>query len=221
MNSLRVGFDTETTSVDNTTARILTVAMVNQHNKDNFVGKEVILNPGVDVPESSTKIHGMTNEFIKANGKDPIEVLDKVARALEKAPILVAYNIAYDLPLIDYELNRYGLKNLDSSVYYKVLDPMVIDRHYDKFRKGKRTLGVTAEVYGVKVEGDLHNAQTDVITTLKVLDAIVEKYPKIKEHNLNDLQNLQRVWYHDWAEGFNKFKGSEVVDPIWLKQPTF
>lgn len=210
-----IGFDTETTGVDNTTARIVTAALVNNNN-GKVNEKEFLINPGVPIPPEAAAIHGVSTEHAEKHGMDPKPILDKIARTLEKADKILVYNAIYDLPLLDHELERHGYKKLDSELKHKVIDPYILDKHFDKYRKGKRTLGVTAEHYGVTIVGDLHNATTDVHTTMKLYEAMKIKYPAIKNFTGKDMYDLQKNAYWKWATGFNKFKGKEIVNTDWL-----
>lgn len=211
-----IGFDTETTGVDIKTARILTAALVEQEPDGSFNCRELLLNPGVEVPEESTKIHGMTTEFVQKHGKDPKEALKKISKVLNGADKIVIYNASYDLPLLNEELKRYNLPPLNDGISRKVVDPLVIDRHYYRYRKGKRTLEVNADFYGVEVEGDLHEATTDVITTLKVLQEQEKRFPELLKMNPEKRFNNQAAWHKVFADGLNKWKGEVVVDTSWL-----
>lgn len=211
-----IGFDTETTGVDNKTARILSAAIVEINEDGSYVGEELLLNPGIEIPEESSQVHGMTTEFIRENGGDPKEQLKKIAKVLNSADRIVIYNANYDLPLMVEELKRNGLPPLDEGVSRKVIDPLILDRHYNKYRKGKRTLEANAKNYDVEIEGDLHNATTDVITTLKILEKQEELYPAFFELSEDRRFAEQARWHKDFAENLNKWKGEDVVDPSWL-----
>ena len=60
---------------------------------------------------------------------------------------VVVYNAPYDLSLLDRECRRNGLEPIDAPG--PVIDPLVIDKAVDSYRKGKRTLEVAAAHYRV------------------------------------------------------------------------
>lgn len=213
MNKNWVGFDTETTGIDIYEDRIITAAIVDK-DKDGIVdAEELTINPHVEIPEGSIRVHGITNEFVAEHGKEATEVLPALVKKLDEADVIVAYNGAYDLGILDNELKRNGYGGLDPRIRKKLVDPLVIDRHFDRWRKGGRTLEKVAAHYGVEVEGDLHDATTDVIVTLGVLDAIIEKYPEVGNYTGEELYERQRKWHKTWADGFNNWKKEVVINP--------
>ena len=86
-------------------------------------------------------------------------VRETIAAHLARGLAVCAFNAAYDFSLLDAECRRYGLDTIDAR---PVIDPMVIDRRVDRFRRGKRTLTVATEVYGVELL-DAHDASADAI----------------------------------------------------------
>lgn len=218
----RIGFDTETTGVDVKTARILTASIVEIISDNKVNVEEYIINPGVDIPEDSIKIHGMTNEWIENNGASPKSTLNKIARSLEKCEQLVIYNSTYDYNLLNNELKRYGLKTLDPSLKKRIIDPLIIDRHFNKLVNNSRdrTLESVCEVYGVKIDGDLHNATTDTKMSLKLYEAMEVEHPVLAKLSKESVYDLQYKAYNEWATGFNKWllkKGKPDTVPLnWL-----
>lgn len=212
-----VAFDTETTGVNPITDRIVTAALVTALPGQPPTGvEEWVLDPGVDIPAGASAIHGVTTEFARAHGKSAREGLDEIAQSLAEhvrtgTPIVV-FNAAYDLPLLDHELSRYGLPSVadrcaGATAY--VIDPLVIDRAVDRYRKGKRTLGVLCEVYQVPVEEDLHNSTADAAVTLQILGCLAEKYEEIRTQSLDELQDFQRDAHRVWARSFNEWRARQ------------
>jgi DNA polymerase-3 subunit epsilon len=106
-----------------------------------------------------------------------------------------------------------------------VVDPLVIDRQVDKFRKGKRTLTAAAAHYGVRQDG-AHAADEDCLTAARVLWRICQRYPRIAEMNLQVLHDAQVDWYRSQAEGLAAhFRGTgnvtaaEGVSTSWPFSP--
>lgn len=61
-------------------------------------------------------------------------------------------NARYDLSLLDRECRRYAVESISEllgDAPAPVIDPLVIDKHVDKYRKGKRALHALCAHYGV------------------------------------------------------------------------
>jgi DNA polymerase-3 subunit epsilon len=210
-----LGFDTETTGVDVHTDRIVTAAVV-VRTPDGTEVLTWLIDPGVEIPQEAAEIHGVTTEHARAHGRPPREALEEIAAALARharagVPV-VAYNAAFDLTLLDAELERHGLPTLPDRLgrpVAPVLDPLVIDRWQDRYRRGKRRLGDLVDLYGIVGEGDLHSADVDVLATLDVLDAQVLRFPDLRSIALDALHLAQRDAHRRWAENFNAWREQE------------
>jgi len=207
-----LGFDTETTGVDPTRDRVVTVALV-RRDASGTVARTWLLDPGVEIPAAATAVHGITTEHARAFGRPPREALEEVATEIAKAfatgtPV-VAFNACYDLTLLEHELRRHRLPTVAERLggpLRPVVDPLVLDREHDRYRRGKRTLGTLCEVYGVTPsEGGLHSAEVDVLATLDVLGRMVERFPALAELDVESLHEAQVVAHRRWAEDFNSW----------------
>lgn len=209
-----LGFDTETTGTNVKNDRIVTAALVHSvgPGRENETVATWLINPGVPIPEQASQIHGISTEHAATHGMAPAEALDEIAsllqEALEKDVPIVAFNGGFDLQILEHELERNGLAPLMQRLGRDVapmLDPLVIDRGMDRYRKGKRTLTDVLGVYGIEQSGTMHTADVDVSATLDVLRALAEKYPQLADTSLEELHQQQMVWHREWAENFNQF----------------
>ena len=207
-----LGFDTETTGVDVTTDRVVTAAIVRREGGRQAVSTWLI-DPGVEIPEGAAAIHGITTEHARAHGREPVGALDEIARTLAAALLrdepVVAYNASYDLSLLDAELHRHGLPTLPERIgrpVRVVIDPLVLDRHLDRYRRGKRRLGDLCEHYGVTASAALHAADVDVTATLDVLAALARAFPVVAETPLDEMHEVQVVAHRRWADSFNAWR---------------
>lgn len=209
-----LGFDTETTGTNVTSDRIVTVALVHSVGPGR-AGETVatwLIDPEMDIPEPAQRVHGVTTEHARAHGMQAAPALDEVAAmiadALSREVPLVAFNGGFDLAILENELTRLGLPTLTARLGHDIaplLDPLVIDRGVDRYRKGKRTLTDLLAHYGIQQDGRLHTADVDVSATLDVLRAIVAAHPQIGVSSLADLHREQISWHRSWAENFNQF----------------
>ncbi|GHH46837.1 MULTISPECIES: 3'-5' exonuclease [Streptomyces] len=224
-------FDTETTGVDVETDRIVSAAVVVQDAPGSRPRvRRWLVNPGVQVPEGATAIHGLTDEHLRLNGRWPSPVMDEIVRELAEQSAagrpLVVMNAPFDLTLLDRELRRHRASSLDhwfETVPMRVLDPRVLDKHLDRYRKGRRTLTDLCEHYGVELTG-AHDAAADALASLEVVRAVGRRFAtRLERLSAAELHTLQAVWHAAQARGlqawFARSGTEEAVDPAWPLRP--
>ncbi|GAA5214002.1 3'-5' exonuclease [Streptomyces thinghirensis] len=224
-------FDTETTGVDVETDRIVSAALVVQDAPG--LRPRVtrwLVNPGVPVPEAATAVHGLTEEHVQRHGRWPAPVMYEIAEALaEQARAgrpLVVMNAPFDLTLLDRELRRHRASSLGRWVErtsLHVLDPRVLDKHLDRYRKGRRTLTDLCAHYGVEL-ADAHEAAADAQAALEVVRAVGRRFPgRLERLSAAELHTLQAVWHAGQARGLQAWFAlngtEEAVDPAWPLRP--
>lgn len=212
-----LGFDTETTGVDPRSDRLVTAAVVARGPRDAKGSRTQdvqtwLADPGVEIPEAASSVHGVTTERARTEGRPVAEVLEEVAdtltRAMSQGTPIVAFNGSYDLTLMESELARHGLPTLRRRLgrdLGPLLDPLVLDRAVDRYRKGKRRLGDMCRVYGVQVDATLHTAEVDVAATLDVLEEMARVHPSLARMSLDELVPFQARAHRTWAESFNRW----------------
>jgi len=217
--------DLEATGVDTRTARIIEVGLF-RIEADGSARPLVdrLIDPGVPVPEKVTELTGIRPEDLAANGGAPAEVLAETRASIdalvEEGVPIVLYNANYDWPLLANELVRNGLDPLPAVPPAILIDPLVLDRHVDRYRKGKRTLSTVTGHYGVPLEG-AHRAAADAAATVGVARAIAERYPKVQVDGA-DLVALQIKAHTVWKDSFNAYltKVGSSRPPITEEWPT-
>jgi len=171
-----------------------------------------------------TELTGISAENLAANGGSPAEVLAETRVAIgalvEEGVPIVLYNANYDWPLLANELARHDLGSLPEVPPAILIDPLVLDRHVDRYRKGKRTLSTVTDHYGVPLDG-AHRAAADAAATVGVARAIAERYPKVQVDGA-DLVALQIKAHIVWKDSFNAYlaKVGASRPPITEKWPT-
>jgi DNA polymerase III epsilon subunit-like protein len=68
---------------------------------------EFLCNPGIPIPLKVTQITGFTDRDVKDLPKIDV-YFDKMKVLIEKADAVVAHNLGYDRPLVDFEAKRLG-----------------------------------------------------------------------------------------------------------------
>lgn len=176
--------------------------------------------PGVPIPPQAQAVHGISTEHARANGRPVAQVVDEVAQqiaaaALEGVP-LVIFNANYDLSLLEAEAARHGVAGVGARLGrcpLYVIDPLVLDRALDRYRRGKRTLGALCDHYRVTVQGDLHDALTDVRSTLALLRVMLQAHPELVADGLAKLHQYQCDAHRQWARNFNQWLASKGRTP--------
>ncbi len=204
-----VVFDTETTGLDLGTARIVTACVAEIDASGTLVGeaREWLINPGVEIPEAASNVHGVTTALAIENGASPTTALEELIALLrgylDQGIAVVAYNAPYDFTILHNDAIRNGVQPLQAPS--PVLDPLVIDKFVDRYRKGKRNLSATAEYYGVALS-NAHNATADAVAAGLVMQAIARRYAKALPNSLAELHGSQIAWSQEQALSFADWK---------------
>lgn len=201
-------FDLETTGIDIDTCRIVTahVGVIGPEGQV-LEQREWLVDPGVEIPTAATLIHGVSTEQARLEGLAAVqgvaEIIEALTDAANRCLPIVAYNAAYDLSVLDREAQRYGLEPLRSPA--PVIDPLVIDKAVDRYRRGKRTLTATAAHYGVPLD-DAHNAGADAIAAGRVAQAIARTHPHVAAAAATELHARQVDWCREQAESYQQWR---------------
>jgi DNA polymerase III epsilon subunit-like protein/8-oxo-dGTP pyrophosphatase MutT (NUDIX family) len=216
-------FDLETTGVDVDTARIVSACVAILDPDGTVVSRwDWLADPGVEIPAGASAVHGITTERAQAMGRQARDVVAEITQSLKVlfalGVPLVVYNAPYDLTLLDRECRRYGIDPVSTAS--PVIDPLVLDKVVDKYRKGKRTLEVTAALYTVELD-DAHDAGADAIAAGRVALALGAAYSQQLDVPLVELHQSQIAWYAEQAASFadyiRRVKGDQdfVADTEW------
>lgn len=217
-------FDTETTDATAATAGIVTAFLgiltpegVFRRTKNWLVKPHIPITPGAEA------VHGVSNEIANRDGMDSALAIQEIVAALEKYRDLplVIYNAPFDLTLTAAEARRNGLTFEVGDRL--IIDPLVIDRGVDKYRKGSRKLGDTAKHYGVEVEGALHDAEVDSLNTGLIAQKVLT-HPSVKDLTAEQLMTQQAEWHRAWAVNFQDYltrmgKDASGVNEHWPIAP--
>jgi DNA polymerase-3 subunit epsilon len=189
-------FDLETTGVDVETSRIVSAHVgVIDGSGEVVERRDWLADPGVEIPEQASAVHGITTERARLEGRPAGEVVEEILGALAdifaRGIAVTIYNAPYDLSLLNREAARHGLAPLAAPA--PVIDPLVIDKAVDKYRKGKRTLEAAALFYGVDLT-DAHDAGADAIAAGRVAQAMARKYAAQLAVDAAELHRSQMGW---------------------------
>lgn len=200
-------FDLETTGIDVESSRIVS-ANVSVIGPDgvSLERQDWLADPGIEIPPQASAVHGITTERARADGRPAAEVIPEIMAAIrsvfERGLALTVYNAPYDLTLLNREAKRHGLAPLLDPA--PIIDPLVIDRAIDRYRKGKRTLEAAAVVYGVRLT-DAHDAGADAIAAGRVAQAMAARHPAELGVDALELHRRQVVWSAEQSASFAEY----------------
>lgn len=218
-------FDVETTGLDVTGDRIVTAAL--WHIDPATGTKEAltwIIDPGVLIPPEATAIHGFTDERVRAEGVPAADAIPVIGASLEKAAAdglpLVVYNAPYDLGLLHHELTRHGIDSAPLATLH-VVDPLVLDKQMDPFRKGGRKLTDVCAHHGVPLAADeAHGAAADALAAGRLAWRLGASHSELGNLSPAELHDSQVRWKADQAASFQSYlrrtrDPEAVIDGTW------
>lgn len=139
-------------------------------------------NPAIPIPQSATDIHGIKDEDVK---DCPLfsEYADKIYKALNGRD-LAGFNLRrYDLPIIDAELRRCGLK-LDIS------NVNIIDCYAILVKKFPHTLEYAVERFCGYSHKNSHSALSDATATVNVFQSQLQEFTDLQAMSIEELSDF-------------------------------
>lgn len=214
-------FDTETTGLDLKTSRIVTASVVELDVNGNIVvdRDEWFANPEIEIPKAASDVHGITTEMAVAEGRDYKEVVSEILTVLRdcfsRGVPVVAYNAPYDFTILMHQAIALGLEPITDPS--PVIDPLVVDKTYDRYRSGKRKLELVAKHYSVNLE-DAHNSKADAIAAGRVCLAVMKAHAEKLPASAVELHSSQVEWAKEIDASFSKWM-RENVDKDFVAAP--
>lgn len=212
-------FDTETTGVDTSHARVVssTIALLGR-NGEVLERYDWLIDPGIEIPAAAAQVHGISTEVARTSGVNAAvgiaQIIAQLRAMLDRGFPLVAYNAPFDLTLLRSEADRYGVPWLGRAS--PIIDPLVIDKQVDRYRRGKRTLEVVAAHYDVPLLG-AHDAGEDAIAAGRVAQALAGRYAHVLPEDVDQLHDAQVGWAAAQAESFQEYM-RRVKDPNFVSE---
>ena len=213
-----LAFDLETTGIDRFNDVPVSYALV--HIVDGYVTTSWsgLIDPGRDIPEDATAVHGISTERARTEGMPLHQAVglltDAIVSASGRGIPLAGMKLDYDLTIVEtLARSFYAAGIVDRGWHGPVLDAGVLDRHFDPLRKGRRTLTDLCTHYGIDI-GNAHDASADAIASARVLFALATRHAALWESDLAVLHDAQIVWHRDWTRDYDAWRRSEGMHPI-------
>lgn len=219
-----VFFDLETTGINPGKDRIVEISLLKIFPNGKELSKTYRVNPEVPIPESSSLVHGITDEDVK-DAPEFKMIAKELADIIEDADLAGFNSNKFDIPLLAEEFIR-----ADSDIDLKKRN--FIDVQVVYMKKEPRTLSAAYKFYCDKELIDAHSSKADTYATYEIFKEQLEKYPDIgndikeisdfSSHNVN-ADFAGRLIYNENKEiviNFGKYKGQNLIE-ILKKDPGY
>jgi DNA polymerase-3 subunit epsilon len=223
-------YDIETTGTDTENDRIVTAAVSIVGGGMESESRTWLVDPGIEIPAEATDVHGITTEKARAEGQSAASAVAEITGVLatvvaEDIPI-VAFNARFDLTILDREARRHGVEPLIEKVGgpegLLVIDPYVLEKQINKFRKGSRTLSILCQDYGIPLT-DAHAADADALAAARLAWRLGRINAELGAYDLPTLHDDQILWADEQGRSLQEFFDSqgrsETVQTVWPLVP--
>jgi len=123
-------FDTETTGTisenlsftDRKQPHIVEIAAILTNDiGDERCSMDLIVDPGIEIPEKVSQIHGITTKMARKYGVYEQQAVYMFMLLFSKADLLVAHNIDFDIRIVNIQLARMGMNELHINRTYDTM----------------------------------------------------------------------------------------------------
>jgi len=212
-----LGLDFETTGIDRFNDVPVSYALVSVVEGIVIRSWSGLIDPGREIPPEATAVHGISTERARDEGMPLREAISLVSDAVVAASArdvpLAGMKLDYDLTILETQARDLcGWGPIERGWCGPVLDAVVIDRHFDPDRRGRRTLVDLCAQYGIEI-GNAHDASADATASIEVLFALALRYDALWGCDLARLHLDQIDWHREWAESYDSWRLAEGMIP--------
>jgi len=203
-------FDLETTGLDRFSDVPVSFALLRLRAGAMVERTVALVDPGRPIPEEATAVHGITAEQARRDGLALHAAIELVAGTLVEAsrrgvPV-VGVKLDYDLTMVDVLCRHLDGRGLPERGWTgPVLDALVLDRHVDRYRKGRRTLVTITQA---------HSADGDAAAAAGVLLSMAARYEELSGASLNELHLGQVEYHREWVASFDEWRQGRGLEPL-------
>jgi len=150
----------------------------------------ICLPSNVDIPECSTKIHGITNLISQNNGISIKEVLFNFIKDFELADLIVAHNLEFDKKMLIAEFYRLETNIFDADYYLKAFKMITTSKKYFC------TMQESIDICNIKAYTKIDKKEYNKFPTLLELCKHLFQYePKNLHNSMNDVVICLQCFY--------------------------
>lgn len=211
------GFDVETDGTDPESAHIITATVGIVQGQEGWQPRNWLLKTDRPIPPAASAIHGISTEQANREGRDRAEAIAEIAGMVKAAwmagSAVVAFNASFDLTILDREMRRLGIGRL--ALDGMVIDPFVIDKAIDPFRRGSRKLVDVCAHYDIRLD-NAHNAGADALAAARLAWRVAPYLPVVPNDTATSTRLgiiQQRDWHRDQKIGLAKYFRTKKGDP--------
>ncbi len=218
-------FDLETTGVNVASDRIIEISILKILPSGEKEIKTQRINPGIPIPEVTSKIHGIYDMDVADKPKFK-EVAQTLANFMEGCDLAGYNSNKFDVPILVEEFLRveveFDLENrrlVDVQNVFHIMEPRTLIAAY-KFYCGKELVNA-------------HSAEADISATHEILEAQLSRYADKLKGDVDFLHEFTyktkvvdlagRIVYNDAKEevfNFGKHNGKKVED-VFKAEPSY
>ena len=180
-------FDLETTGLNISKDRIVQIAILKIHPSGKKEELNLLINPEMNISDSNSAIHGVTNEMVKDS--PTFKDAGSEIVAFIGTSDLAGYNSnKFDIPVLAEEFLR-----ADIEFDLSTKDCVDIQNIFHKMEQ--RTLVAAYKFYCSKELTNAHDAMADTVATWEVFEKQLEQYDNLKP-NIDFLADFSRNSVH-------------------------
>jgi len=176
--------DTETTGLDPTQDRIITLGVEFHMPEGGADSQEWKFNPQANITPENSAVHGITNEMVASWPK--FESKAKFIFGLLKPCDFAGFNVNFDLSVLSEEFNRCGLE-------FDLTGKAIIDVGLIYKKRHPRTLEAAVQQYCGHPHEGAHGALADAKATREVLEAMMETHESLAETGFEGVAQYSMV----------------------------
>ena len=213
-----LGFDLETTSSAPFEAQPVSFGFVRFDNQRLTGTVEGLVRPTVPIDPGAEAVHGIslqaTREWGEELGSAVSYIVETLVETGRAGVPLVGMHIGFDLLIIDtLSHSFFGAGLVEQGWRGPVIDVAIIDRRFDRWRKGKRRLTDLCALYGVTLDG-AHEATADATAAVRVAFAQAARFRFVRDAEPDELTAAQVRWREQWFDDFSEYRASRGQRPL-------
>lgn len=184
MNKYLVAYDVETTGLSTQNDFIIQLSCIKleKDTLNEIDRRDWYVKPAhaYTIDPKATEVHGLTKEFIEANGKTIKEIADDFLNFIENADFLTYNGNTFDIQFLYKDFNMFGYD-------LKLEERMFYDAYAMECKFKPRTLSYIYHDYTGKILDGAHNAIKDVEATVEVFKKQKEIFLEDKWENVDNM----------------------------------
>ncbi len=180
-------FDLETTGLNISKDRIVQIASLKIHPSGKKEELNLLINPEMNISESNSAIHGVTNEMVK-DAPSFKQAGNEIIKFIGDSDLAGYNSNKFDVPVLAEEFLR-----VDIDFDLSTKDCVDIQNIFHKMEQ--RTLVAAYKFYCSKELTNAHDAMADTVATWEVFEKQLEQYDNLKP-NIDFLADFSRNSIH-------------------------